>query len=443
VTNVGEAGTWLTVHEDLCSSRRCKVMFDVLLQGWEARGAAYIYNGGGSLRLRAHRSFLMKIMKKMQLLIVLIGTSTAMTSLWSATIDGFSQVNLVSNIPGLAAQTDPNLINPWGISSSGGSPFWVSDNGGGASTLYNTAGVPQSLVVTVPGLSGNPGSPTGQIFNGSTNFNSDLFIFATEDGTVAGWRGALGTTAETLLDNSGAGAVYKGLAIGTTAQGTYLYLADFHNNAITAVPGTGAPALSGTFTDPNLPSGYAPFNIQNLNGQLFVTYAKQDGAGHDDVRGAGNGFVDVYGLNGNFVSRFVSGGQLNSPWGLAIAPAEFGGLGGDVLVGNFGDGLINVFNPAGGFVGTLATPGGVALANDGLWGLKFGNGGNGGLANSLYVTAGLNGEQDGLFAQISAVPEPFTWLLMAGGLVTLAARRRRLPASGRRGSRRGETNRIP
>ena len=366
------------------------------------------------------------IMKKF--LIVFIGASST-ASLWSATINGFAQTNLVSNIPGLAAQTDASLINPWGISSSAASPFWVSDNGAGVSTLYNSIGVKQSLVVTVPGVGGNPGVPTGQVFNSTTSFNGDAFIFANEDGTVAGWRGALGTTAETILNSTGVSAVYKGLAIGTTAQGTYLYVADFHNNQITVVPGTGAPALTGTFTDPNLPAGYAPFNVQNLNGQLFVTYAKQDAARHDDVAGAGNGFVDVYDLNGNFVSRFVSGGPLNSPWGLAIAPAGFGGLGGDVLVGNFGDGLINVFNPGGTFVGTLATLGGTAITNDGLWGLKFGNGGSGGLANSLYITAGLNGEQDGLFAQISSVPEPGSMLLLAGGLVGLIVRAQRTRAA--------------
>ncbi|HEY3742579.1 MAG TPA: TIGR03118 family protein [Bryobacteraceae bacterium] len=358
------------------------------------------------------------IIKSKHLVGIVIVMATA-TTVWPATIDGFNQTNLVSNMPGTAAQTDPNLVNPWGIASSASSPFWVSDNGTGVSTLYNTAGTPQSLIVTIPGVMGNASTPTGQIFNSSSSFNSDLFIFATEDGTVAGWRGALGTTAETLLDNTSIGAVYKGLAIGTTAQGTYLYLADFHNNKITVVPGTGAPALAGAFVDPNLPAGYAPFNVENLNGQLFVTYAKQDASGHDDVAGAGNGFVDVYDLNGNFVSRFVSSTVLNSPWGLAIAPSGFGALGGDVLVGNFGDGLINVFNPAGTYLGALATPGGTALANDGLWGLQFGNGGSGGLANTLYLTAGLNNEQDGLFAQISATPEPGAAWLLAIGLAGL------------------------
>jgi uncharacterized protein (TIGR03118 family) len=349
--------------------------------------------------------------------------------IWAGPINGFTQTNLVSNIPGMAAVTDPNLVNPWGIASSASSPFWISDNGSGKSTLYNSAGTPQSLVVTIPGVGGNPGTPTGALFNSTTNFNSDLFIFSSEDGTIAGWRGALGTTAETLFDSTNTSAVFKGLATGTTAAGQYLYAADFHNNRIAVFPGTGAPALAGTFTDPNLPAGYAPFNIQNLGGQLFVTYAQQDAAKHDDVPGAGHGIVDVYGLNGNFVKRLITQGDLNSPWGLAIAPGTFGGAAGDLLVGNFGDGTINAYDVTTGvFAGTLANAG-TSLVNDGLWSLQFGNGGNGGLTGSLYLTAGLNGEQDGLVARIDAasVPEPSTMPLLACGLllVTMLPRKRR------------------
>jgi uncharacterized protein (TIGR03118 family) len=235
----------------------------------------------------------------------LLTALAATVSLSAATIDGYSQTNLVSNIPGLAAQTDPNLINPWGIAESGSSPFWVSDNGSGLATLYSTFGAPQSLVVTIPGVGGNTSTPTGQVFNGTANFNSDLFIFASEDGNISGWRGALGTTAQTLFSSSD-GAVFTGLAIATISQGTYLYAADFHNNQITVIPGTGAPALTGDFTDPNLPAGFAPFNIQNLNGQLYVTYARQGSTSP----GPGNGFVDVFDLNGNFVKHLISGGPL-------------------------------------------------------------------------------------------------------------------------------------
>jgi uncharacterized protein (TIGR03118 family) len=335
-------------------------------------------------------------------------------SLFGSPVGIFKQTNLVSDIPGMAAVTDPNLVNPWGISSSPTSPFWVSDNGMGVATLYNTAGIPLSLVVTIPNPSGGTSAPTGQLFNGTTAFNGDLFIFATEGGTVAGWRGALGTNAETLFNQSSAGAIYKSITLTTTSSGSYLLAADFHNNAITVFPNSGAPPLSGNFVDPTLPTGYAPFNIQELNGQLYVTYAQQDADRHDDVPGAGFGFVSIFDLNGNFVKRLVSNGVLNAPWGLAVAPAGWGVVGGDLLVGNFGDGLINAYKLDGTFVGTLA-----GVSDDGLWGLKFGNGGNGGNVNSLYLTAGLNDEANGLFARIDPTPEPSTLSLIGVSLLFL------------------------
>jgi uncharacterized protein (TIGR03118 family) len=340
--------------------------------------------------------------------------------------NNFTQTNLVSDIPGLAKTTDPDLINPWGVSFSATSPFWVSDNGTGKATLYNGDGVKQSLVVTIPGTGGDPGAPTGMVFNSSNNFNRDLFIFAGENGTISGWRGALGTTAETLVNSTGFGAVYKGLAIGTTAQGTYLYAADFHNNQITAIPGTGAPALTGTFTDPNLPAGYAPFNIQNINGKLYVTYALQDAARHDDVSGAGHGIVNVFDLNGNLLQRLITGGSLNSPWGMTIAPAGFGSFGSDLLVGNFGDGTINAFDPlTGNFLGQLDGSSGLPLVNLGLWDLTFGNGGNGGSASDLYFTAGFAAEDHGLLGSIAPTPEPGALALLASGFLALFAYQRR------------------
>lgn len=347
----------------------------------------------------------------------------AVTPLPAAPLASFAQTNLVSSISGLAVTTDPSLINPWGIATSATSPFWISDNGTGLSTLYNTAGTKIGLTVTIPAVGGGSASPTGQVFNGnSAAFHGDAFLFATEQGSIAGWRGALGTTAETLFDNSGAGANYKGLAIGTNSGTTTLYAANFASGAIDAFT-DGGPAPSGSFTDPGLPSGYAPFNIQNLGGTLYVTYAKV-GLGGDDEAGPGNGFVDTFDLDGNFLARVVSAGALNSPWGLAIAPAGFGNLGGMLLVGNFGDGAINVFTLAGTLVGTLADTGGTPLTNSGLWGLKFGNGGSGGLPTSLYLTAGLNDETDGLFARIDAVPEPSTLSFLGAGLAALAALRR-------------------
>jgi uncharacterized protein (TIGR03118 family) len=341
--------------------------------------------------------------------------------------NNFVQTNLVSDTPGVANNTDPSLVNPWGVAFSSSSPFWVSDNASGVATLYNSDGVKQSLVVTIPGVLGQPGEPTGVVFNGTVNFNSDLFIFAGENGTISGWRGALGTSAETLLTSSN-GAVYKGIATETTPQGTYLLAADFHNNQITVLPGTGAPALLGSFQDPSLPAGYAPFNIENIGGILYVTYALQDAAGMDDVSGAGNGIVDVFDPNGNFVRRLITGGSLDSPWGMALAPTGFGSFSNDLLVGNFGDGTINAFSPiTGAFLGQLDDASGNPIVNPGLWALTFGNGGNGGLPSDLYFTAGSAAENHGLFASLAptspstATPEPETLTLLAVGVLGLLA----------------------
>jgi uncharacterized protein (TIGR03118 family) len=363
--------------------------------------------------------------------VTILIAASAQPALADGVADNFAQTNLVSDIPGVAKTTDPNLVNPWGVAFSSSGPFWVSDNGTSSSTIYTGDGSKLGLVVTIPGAEGNPGAPTGMVFNGSTSFNGDLFIFAGENGVISGWRGALGTNAEVL--NTSSGAVYKGLALGTTAQGTYLYAADFRNNQITVIPSTGAPGLSGQFTDPNLPAGYAPFNIENINGKLYVTYALQDATGHDVVSGAGHGIVDVFDLNGNFQTRLITGGSLNSPWGMAIAPAGFGGFANDLLVGNFGDGTINVFDPlTGAFIDQLEGANGLPLINLGLWDLTFGNGGNGGSTSDLYFTAGIPGtgqiEDHGLFGSIAPLtpaPEPGTILLLGSGLFGLMAYRRR------------------
>jgi uncharacterized protein (TIGR03118 family) len=298
----------------------------------------------------------------------------------------------------------------------------VSANGSGVANLYTALGTKLGLIVTIPGVGGAPGVPTGQVFDGTGAFNGDRFLFAGEDGVISGWRPALGTTAEVLGGNSAGGAVYKGITLGTSGGSTYLYATDFHNGRIDVMPGTGAPALTGNFTDPNLPAGYAPFNVQNIGGQLYVTYAKQDADAHDDVAGAGFGFVDVFTTNGDFVKRFASGGVLNSPWGLAQAPAGWGDVGGDILVGNFGDGTIHAFDANGMLVGTLLGSDQKPLTNDGLWALTFGNGSH---TNSLFLTAGLNDEADGLFARVDSVPEPATVVLFGMGALALAALRRR------------------
>jgi len=328
----------------------------------------------------------------------------------------YQQTNLVTSA------TDPDLINPWGISFSSTSPFWVSNNGTGTSTLYNTAGQKLGLVVSMPAGS----EPiTGQVFNGSSNFNGDNFLFASENGTIAGWRGALGTTAEQLF--SVTSAIFKGLAISSARD--LLYAANFGSGGIDVFNSSGRIA---SYFDPNAPSGYAPFNIQNLGGKFYVTFAQKETNGNDDVPGVGHGLVDVFDPTTNTFTRLVTGsgaggtvGALNSPWGMALAPSTFGQFGGSLLIGNFGDGTINAFDPnSGALLGTLKDGNGNPVVNPGLWGLTFGNGGNGGDKNTLYFTAGGADEGSGVFGQIRSIPEPSSAVLglIAIGLVAVHRR---------------------
>jgi uncharacterized protein (TIGR03118 family) len=321
---------------------------------------------------------------------------------------GYAQVNLVSDIPLVAASTDSHLVNPWGMASSPTSPIWVSDNGTGVATLYNGAGTAQALVVSIPPPSGGtpPSTPTGVVFNPTNDFSGDRFLFATEDGTIAGWRGSLGTNAELVVDNS-SGAVYKGLALGNNGTANHLYATNFHAATVDVFDANFAQVtLGGNFVDPNLPAGFAPFGIQNIGGILVVTYARQDVNKHDDVPGPGNGYVDEFDMDGNLLKRLVSAGVLNSPWGLAMAPAGFGDLSGDLLVGNFGDGRINAFDAStGAFLDTLNDSVGNPIIVQGLWALLFGNGGNGGAQTELFFSAGIPGsgsiEDHGLFGKFA------------------------------------------
>lgn len=333
--------------------------------------------------------------------------------------NSYFQRNLVSDIAGMAEKTDTNLVNPWGIATSASSPFWVSDNHAGVSTLYDGNGIASSLVVTIPPPSGGtpPAAPTGVVFNSSTNFQvspgaAARFIFATEDGTIVGWNS--GSSGVIKADNSASSAIYKGLGIGTRSGSNYLYAANFFAGTIDVFDQNYAQVtLPGNFLDPNLPAGFAPFNVQNIGGQLYVTYAKQDANKHDDVPGAGNGYINIFDTSGSLVRRLISNGVLNSPWGLAIAPTNFGPFSGALLVGNFGNGHINAFDAGSGTqLGTLQDPSGNPISIQGLWGLIVGNGGSGGDVRTIYFAAGIAGtnaiEDHGLFGSISALSPTFT-----------------------------------
>jgi uncharacterized protein (TIGR03118 family) len=331
-----------------------------------------------------------------------------------ATVPGYKQVNLVSDQTGVALRTDPNLVNPWGISFGASTPFWVSDNGKGVSTLYQESGdtVPSAtapLVVTIPAPPGATGaaSPTGTVLNGTQGFalatgKPSLFLFATEDGTISGWSPSVDMTHAILKVDNSAGAVYKGLAL----LGNQLFAANFRGNSVDVFNSDFSPA--GSFTDSTVPAGFAPFGIQALGDTLYVTYAKQDGKKHDDVPGPGHGYVDTFDPATHKFIRLISGGTasspLSSPWGLALAPAGFGAFSGQLLVGNFGDGWINAFDPhTGAFRGSLAGPDGKVVVINGLWAISFGNTASNQAQPSLFFTAGPGGEQHGLFGRLDAV----------------------------------------
>jgi uncharacterized protein (TIGR03118 family) len=317
----------------------------------------------------------------------------------------FRQDNLVSDIAGVARTTDPNLVNPWGMSASATSPVWIADNGTDVSTLY-TGDVHGSRTVAVPRVfTIEGGAPTGTVFNPTTDFalgatGPALFLFASESGHITAWNQASGTTAHVVATVSD--AVYKGLALATTGHGSFLYAANFRAGTIDVFDsGFHHVTLAGSFTDPGLPAGFAPFNVQALNGRLYVTYAKQDADKEDDVKGPGNGFVDVYDTSGRLLRRLVSQGPLNSPWGLVIAPHGFGRFGGDLLIGNFGDGRITAVDARRGTVeGQLRTIDGDPIAIDGLWALRFGNG-TMATPRTLLFTAGIADETHGLFGALT------------------------------------------
>ncbi len=321
----------------------------------------------------------------------------------------YVQTNLVSDVPGWAAITDPNLVNPWGLSQGATTPLWVSDNGKDVTTLYSApqGGAPSivPLVVNIPG-----GEPTGQLFNGTTDFvlKQDgmpaLFIFASEAGKITAWNPSLSPKTSAVRVANNPHAVYKGIAMVPRASGPILLAADFHNGRLRAFDSSFMPMSmpSWAFSDPTLPAGYAPFNVTVVGNRVFVSYAKQDADRHDDVAGAGHGFIDVYGFGGHMLMRFASRGALNSPWGMTIAPTGFGPFSGDLLVGNFGDGLIHAFDPMTGHLdGTLRDSHGMPIAIDGLWGLLPGNGTSAGSA-AVWFSAGPDAEAHGLLGQLTS-----------------------------------------
>ena len=353
--------------------------------------------------------------------------------------------NLTSDIPDLADYTDPNLKGAWGISESSKSPFWISDAATGLSTLYESNGSVISLVVTIPPSKAGAatGTPTGTVYNGTQGFavatgEPAAFIFATLDGTISGWNSTVNKTeAVVTVDMSSSGAIFTGLAIATSGSNTYLYAANFSAGTIDVFDSNYKPVtLPNAFVDSKLPAGYAPFNIQALGSSLYVAYAQQNTGKDFSVAGAGLGYVDVYDTSGNLLQQLIAGGNLNAPWGLAIAPAGFGDFANDLLVGNFGDGAINAYNPTtGAWLATLNDVYGTPIVVPGLWALQAGNGGSGGDINAVYFTAGIPGSDGlphGLLGRLQAAPivaadnvvnaasflpaiAPNTWVTITGG----------------------------
>jgi uncharacterized protein (TIGR03118 family) len=352
------------------------------------------------------------------------------------TTSGFADTALVSNKTGVVATTttiDANLSNPWGLVTAPGLPFWIADNNSNVASLYSGTGPIQTNAVTgsnatgiaIPAsAAGVPANPTGQVYNGNGGFliptsngqETALFIFSGEGGTIAAWAKDSGATAATAYDDGVANgtehAVYKGLALGSVNGASFLYATDLHNNKIDVFDTNFAKpaAMQGKFIDPTMPAGFVPFGIAALNSQLYVSYAMQDAAKHDETAGGGLGYVDVFDFNGNFISRFASAGPLNAPWGIALAPAGFGSFQGDLLVGNFGDGTINIFAPNGTSLATdmgpLTVTSGAVFAVPGLWSLVFGDGDSDKPLTTLFYTAGFADQTDGVFGSIAITSTP-------------------------------------
>ncbi len=342
----------------------------------------------------------------------------------------YTQTNLVSDLSGKAPNVDTNLVNPWGMARSSGSPWWVSDNGTGVATLYDGKGAAKPLIVTIPPSdpSTKTGTPTGAVFNGNPNAfllgpkAPAFFIFVTEDGTISGWNPGVQLHSSVIIVNNKSASVFKGATIATAAftgheTGTYLYVADFRQGKVQMygskfqkVSSFGGPAR-GDADDPDNDSddegGYAPFNVQNIGGDIYVAYALQDAAKHDEVPGPNNGFVKVFTPTGHFLRRFERGNFFNAPWALTMAPSDFGAFSHNILVGQLRSGEILAFDPATGkFRGKLQDDKGNTLVIERLWALSPGGGTTSGSATSIFFSSGLNAEQDGRFGSLTAVSNP-------------------------------------
>jgi uncharacterized protein (TIGR03118 family) len=337
------------------------------------------------------------------------------SSAWAG--DFYKQRNLVSDSSQIRAEMqDPRLVNAWGLAFNPFGVAWVADNGTGLSTLYDGDGKRQSLVVTIPGTGKETGNPTGVTFYGGPAFTvskggvsaPSRFIFVNEDGGISGWAPMVDAAHAIRVIGDGPGkAIYKGVAISANGRGALLYATDFHNGKVDVFDATFKPVNlpNRPFYDPNLPSGFAPFGIQAIGGDLYVSYARQDDEREDDVSGRGLGYVDVYDPDGQLLRRLVSNGALNAPWGMTLAPASFGKFSNRLLVGNFGDGMINAYDLATGrWVGRLKGTDHKPIRIPGLWGIAFGNGLSNQPIDTLFFTAGPGDEKHGLYGRLDVTP---------------------------------------
>jgi uncharacterized protein (TIGR03118 family) len=358
---------------------------------------------------QTHRSFSVQRPSRFISLSILASAFISVLAFATEAWANYVATNLVSDVPGIARRTDTNVVNPWGIAVGSSGTIWVANNGTGTSTLYDTKGVPQPLVVAIPSSATNTdgANPTGIVVNSSSGFvvseggvsGPSVFIFVSEDGSISGWSPSVAIDhAIIAVDDGEEGSVYKGAALGESSSGLRLFVTNFREGKVSIYDDTFAEIEDdAAFVDPNVPATYSPFGIENINGLIYVTYAKRDRDGEDDVPGPGHGFLAVFNADGALVNHLVSRGRLNSPWGLALAPNDFGNFSGALLVGNFGDGLIHGYDPTtGAFIGTLKQPDKTPLQLDELWALHV-------IGNRVFFTAGIVEEEHGLIGVIKSL----------------------------------------